>query len=126
MNTAMTDPVFVRLADVLEHERELLLTGQAAGAAALIEEKMMALQDFESLLQSTDVAAAPFGVRRAIEAIIQLAEENAAHMEAIRNGIRHAVNRLEAISSSAHVGSYRFDGAQMSFTNAIGSFNKKA
>lgn len=126
MNAAMKDPVFVRLADVLEHERELLLTGQAANAAALIEEKMLALQDFESLLESTDVATAPLGVRRAIEAIIQLAEENAAHMEAIRNGIRRAIHRLEAITTSAHVGSYRFDGAQISFTNATGAFDRKA
>lgn len=126
MNAAMKDPVFVRLADVLEHERELLLTGQAANAAALIEEKMLALQDFESLLESTDVATAPLGVRRAIEAIIQLAEENAAHMEAIRNGIRRAINRLDALTTSAHVGSYRFDGAQISFTNATGAFDRKA
>ena len=126
MNTAMTDPVFVRLADVLEHERELLLTGQAASAAALIEEKMLALQDFESLLESTDVATTPLGVRRAIEAIIQMAEENAAHMEAIRNGIRRAISRIEAITSSAHVGSYRYDGVQISFTNATGAFNRKA
>lgn len=126
MNTAMTDPVFIRLADVLEHERELLLTGQAAGAAALIEEKMLALQDFETLLESTDVAAAPLSVRRAIETIIQMAEENAAHLEAIRNGIRNAINRIEGITSSAHVGSYRYDGAQISFTNATGAFNRKA
>lgn len=126
MNTAMTDPVFARLADVLEHERDLLLTGQAAGAAALIEEKMLALQDFETLLESTDVAAASMGVRRAIETIIQMAEENAAHLEAIRNGIRHAINRIESITSSAHVGSYRYDGAQISFTNATGAFNRKA
>jgi len=126
MNTVMANPVFVRLADVLEHERELLLTGQAASAAALIEEKMLALQDFESFLESAAVATAPLGVRRAIEAIIQLAEENAAHMDAIRNGIRHAINRLEAITSSAQVGSYRSDGAQISFTNATGAFNRKA
>ena len=126
MNTAMLNPVFVRLADVLEQERELLLTGQAAGAAALIEEKMQALQDFESLLESTEVATAPLGARRAIEAIVQLAEENAAHMEAIRNGIRHAISRLEAITSSAYVGSYRYDGAQISFTNATGAFNRNA
>lgn len=126
MNIAMANPVFVRLADVLDHERELLLTGQAASAASLIEEKMLALEDFQSVLESTDIATAPLSVRRAIEAIIQLAEENAAHMEAIKNGIRHAINRLEAITSSAHVGSYRYDGAQISFTNATGAFNRKA
>jgi hypothetical protein len=126
MTAAMNDPVFLRLVEVLEHERELLLTGQAAGAAALIEEKMHALQDFESLLEATNVSAAPLGVRRAIEAIIQLAEENAAHMEAIRNGIRNAISRLEGITASAHVGSYRHDGGQISFTNATGAFNRKA
>lgn len=126
MNPFMSDPVFARLADVLEHERELLLNGRPADAAALIEEKMLALQDFESLLESTDMSGAPLNKRRAIEAIIQLAEENAAHMEAIRNGIRRAISRLESITACAHVGSYSRDGGQISFTNATGAFSRKA
>lgn len=126
MNASMTDPVFIRLADVLEQERELLLSGRAAEAAALIEEKMLALQDFETLLEAKDVSSARLHTRRAIEAIVQLAEENAAHMEAIRNGIRHAISRLEGITATVHVGSYRRDGGQVSFTNATGAFNRKA
>ncbi len=126
MSAAMMEPALRRLAEVLEQERELLLTGQAAGAADLIEEKMLALQDFESLMESTDIGALPLGTRRGIEAIILMAEENAAHMEAIRNGIRSAISRLESLTSSAHVGSYRPDGGQISFTNATGAFNRKA
>jgi hypothetical protein len=126
MSAAMMEPALRRLAEVLEQERELLLTGQAAGAADLIEEKMLALQDFESLMESTDIGALPLGTRRGIEAIILMAEENAAHMEAIRNGIRSAISRLESLTSSAHVGSYRRDGGQISFTNATGAFNRKA
>ncbi len=126
MNPSMNDPVFVRLADVLEQERELLLNGRPADAAALIEEKMLALQDFETQLESIDMPTATLHKRRAIEAIIQLAEENAAHMEAIRNGIRRAISRLEGITSSAHVGSYSRDGGQISFTKATGAFNRKA
>jgi hypothetical protein len=126
MSAAMMEPALRRLAEVLEQERGLLLTGQAAGAADLIEEKMLALQDFESLMESTDIGALPLGTRRGIEAIIRMAEENAAHMEAIRNGIRSAISRLESLTSSAHVGSYRRDGGQISFTNATGAFNRKA
>lgn len=126
MTTAMTDPVFLRLAEVLEQERELLLTGQAARAAELVEEKMLALQDFESLVESADLRAAPLVTRQAIEFIIQMADENAVHMEAIRNGIRSAISRLERITSSAYVGSYKKNGAQISFTNATGAFSRKA
>lgn len=126
MNPSMNDPVFLRLADVLEQERELLLSGRPADAAALVEEKMLALQDFERLLESIDVPTATLNKRRAIEAIIRLAQENAAHMEAIRHGIRRAISRLEGIAASVHVGSYRRDGGQISFTHATGTFNRKA
>lgn len=126
MNIGMDHPVFAELADLLDHERELLVTGQAAAAAGLIEEKMQALQNFEAFLAGLDVARAPAGLHRAIETIIQMAEENAAHMEAVRNGVRHAINRLEGITASSHVGSYRRDGGQVSFTNATGAFNRKA
>ena len=45
----MTDQkVFAALSGVLQLERELLTTGRAAEAAGLIEEKMRALQDFET------------------------------------------------------------------------------
>lgn len=126
MKTVANDPVFIRLHDVLELEREYLQTGRAAEAASLVEEKMLALQDFETLLGATDVPNASLQKRRAIQTIIQMAEENAAHLEAVRNGIRSAISRLEGISASAHVGSYRQGGAQISFTNATGAFSRKA
>jgi len=126
MNKVEKDPVFIRLYDVLKLEREYLQTGRAAEAASLIEEKMLALQDFETLLGATDVPNAPLQNRRAIQTIIQMAQENAAHLEATRNGIRSAITRLEGIAASAHVGSYRQGGAQISFTNATGAFNRKA
>jgi len=125
MNTD-TETVFARLADVLDHEQELLLSGRAAEVASLIEEKMAALRDFEALLESPGIAGASLDTRRAAERIIQMAEENAAHMEAIRNGLRHAISRIERLNASAHVGSYGQGGAQLSFTNATGTFNRKA
>lgn len=126
MSPPMTDPAFDRLAEILEYERELLQSGRAAEAASLIEEKMEALEDFEASLESGVLANGSLQMRRAAEHIIQLAEENAAHMEAIRNGLRHAITRLEGLTTSAHVGSYSQGGAQISFTNATGTFSRKA
>lgn len=125
MATGFNDPVFIRLAEVLESERGLLQSGRAGEAAGLIEEKMAALQAFEAALQRAPPPGASLQRRGAVERIIRMAQENAAHMEAIRNGIRHAINRLESINSSAHVGSYGRGGAQLSFTNAIGAYNRK-
>lgn len=102
------------------------MSGRAAEVASLVEEKMEALQDFELALETISLSSASSATRRAVEQIIQLAEENAAHLEAIRNGIRHAIRRLEAVNTSAQVGSYGQGGAQLSFTNATGSFSKKA
>lgn len=123
----MTDQqVFSTLTDILELEQELLTSGRAAEVAGLIEDKMKALQDFEALLQSGGLAGASLDTRRAVERIIQMAEENASHMEAIRNGIRRAIARLESLSSDTQVGSYGRGGAQLSFTNATGTFNRTA
>jgi hypothetical protein len=118
--------VFSTLTDILELEQELLTSGRAAEVAGLIEDKMKALQDFEALLQSGGLAGASLDTRRAVERIIQMAEENASHMEAIRNGIRRAIARLESLSSDTQVGSYGRGGAQLSFTNATGTFNRTA
>jgi|JI10StandDraft_1071094.scaffolds.fasta_scaffold86735_4 hypothetical protein len=121
-----SEPAFAQLANVLEYERELLLSGRAAEVASLIEEKMDALQAFEARLEQMDLTVAAAPIRRAIEQIIQMAEENSVYMEAIRNGIRHAIRRLEAINTSSQVGSYGRGGVQLAFTNATGVFNRKA
>lgn len=126
MSADRNTEVFQRLADILELERELLEAGRAADIASLIEEKMEALQDFEATLKSGGLTRASQAEIRSAEKIIQMAEENAAHMEAVRNGLRHAIRRLENLNSSAHVGSYGRGGAQLSFTNAAGVFNRKA
>ncbi|MFN7101293.1 MAG: hypothetical protein ACK4N1_01590 [Pseudorhizobium sp.] len=118
--------IFAALSDVLERERDLLQTGRAAEAAGLIEEKLAALQNFEALVESRRLGGASLETRRAIERIIQMAEENASHMEAIRNGIRRAIQRLERLNTGAQVGSYGRGGAQLSFSNATGTFSRKA
>ncbi len=118
--------VLQRLEDLLELERELLQRGRAAEVASLIEEKMQALQDFEAAIEVARASHTLHLQSRAMERIIQMAEENAAHMEAIRNGLRHAIRRLENLNASVNVGSYGRGGAQLSFTNATGVFNRKA
>jgi hypothetical protein len=118
--------IFESLTDILELEHELLVSGRAAEVAGLIEDKMIALQDFEALIESGRLANASAQTRLAVERIIQMAEENASHMEAIRNGIRRAIARLESLSSDTQVGSYGRGGAQLSFTNATGGFNRTA
>jgi prophage DNA circulation protein len=120
------ESVSERLNAVLLLELDLLKSGRASEAAALIEEKMNALQAFEEHLQKISLPKISSDERQAIEAVVRMAEENAAHLTAIRNGVRHAVQRLEALNSSVHVGSYRRDGGQISFTNATGAYNRKA
>jgi len=123
---SINDPAFLKLMELLEEERELLQTGRAAEAAQLVEEKMAALQAFELAIESGGLATASYQKRQAAERIVQLAEENAAHMAAIRNGLRHAISRLESLNASAQVGSYGRGGTQLSFTNATGTFNRRA
>ncbi|MBA3067884.1 MAG: hypothetical protein FP825_05300 [Hyphomonas sp.] len=114
------------MTDILEREQELLKAGRAGEAASLVEEKMIALQRFESLLETAGLTGVSHKTRRAMERVIQLAEQNAVHMEAIRNGIRHAISRLENLNGSVQVGSYGRGGAQLSFSKATGTFNRRA
>ena len=122
----MSDPAFLWLVDLLEEERELLQSGRPAEAAQLVDAKMEALQAFEGFIAHGGMTSASLEKRRAAEKIVLLAEENAAHMSAIRNGLRHAISRLENLNAAAHVGSYGRGGAQLSFTNATGTFNRRA
>lgn len=118
--------VIAALMNILEREQVLLKSGRAAEVAELIGEKMIALQNFEEFLQTGGLRAVAPETRRGIEQIIQTAEENAVHMDAVRNGVRHALTRLESLNTGAQVGSYGRGGAQLSFSNATGSFSRKA
>jgi len=118
--------VIAALMDILEREQVLLKSGRAAEVAELIGEKMIALQNFEYFLQTGGLRTVAPETRRGIERIIQTAEENAAHMDAVRIGVRHALTRLESLHTGAQVGSYGRGGIQLSFSNATGSFSRKA
>lgn len=118
--------VIAALTDILEREQVLLKSGRASEVAELIGEKMIALQNFEEFLQTGGLRTVAPESRRGIERIIQTAEENAVHMVAVRNGVRHALTRLESLNTGAQVGSYGRGGAQLSFSNATGSFSRKA
>lgn len=117
---------FAHLKDVLETEKRLLLSGNAQDAAALIEEKMSALQEFEATIGAERLTSLSALQRREIETIAQMATENSAHFEAIRNGLHNAIARLETLHGSAYVGSYNRDGAKMAFPEATGQYRKKA
>lgn len=58
--------------------------------------------------------------------MVQLARENAVYFEAIRNGLRSAITRLEAMHANAYVGSYGAHGQQLAFPQATGAYRKKA
>lgn len=126
MSGALDETLIEALVAVLEEEHALLSSNRAAEAAALVERKLAALQAFEEGVRQSDPARATARIRDAIRNIQRLAEENARFLEAIRNGVRSAVSRLEALNSSAYVGSYGRGGSQMAFTLATGAFNRKA
>ena len=109
-----------RLKDILLSEKDLLLTGRAREAADLLPAKMEAMQDIEAYLESRESGSLP------IELIVRLSKENSAHFEAIRNGLRHAIDRLESMHGSAYVGSYAQNGSKVPFTEVAGQFRRKA
>tara|TARA_R110000796_G_scaffold37497_9_gene94632 strand:- start:47 stop:427 length:381 start_codon:yes stop_codon:yes gene_type:complete len=115
-----------RLKDILLSERNLLLTGRARDAAALMPDKMDAMQDIEAFLADREPNSLPAAHRTDMEEIVRLSRENSAHFEAIRNGLRHAIERLESMHGSAYVGSYAQNGTKIPFTEVTGQFRRKA
>lgn len=118
--------VLARLREILGVERDLLLTGRAKEAVSLIEEKSDVLRQVETALEAQDPNSIPSAQRREIEAVFQLAEENAMHFEAVRNGLRNAIGRIEAMHANAYVGSYGKDGGKVPFSEATGQYRTKA
>ncbi|MEQ8320749.1 MAG: hypothetical protein RH946_10830 [Rhodospirillales bacterium] len=115
-----------RLKDILLSEKDFLLTGRAREAAALMSDKMEAMQDLEAFLETRQPQSLPNEHRADMETIVRLSTENSAHFQAIRNGLRHAVERLESLHSSAYVGSYAQNGRKIPFTEVTGQFRTKA
>tara|TARA_R110000772_G_scaffold94457_1_gene192347 strand:- start:127 stop:507 length:381 start_codon:yes stop_codon:yes gene_type:complete len=115
-----------RLKDILLSEKDMLLTGRAREAAGLLSVKMEAMQDIEAYLESLEPGSLPIEHRADMELIVRLSKENSAHFEAIRNGLRHAIERLESMHSSAYVGSYAQNGSKIPFTEVTGQFRRKA
>lgn len=127
MSTEALAETTSRLRGLLLQERELLISGRAREAAGLVQSKLDATQQIEAILgpegQGSGVSAAH---RREIEEIVKLARENSAHFEAIRNGLRHAIERLETMHANAYVGSYGQNGAKLAFSGVTGSYLRKA
>ena len=115
-----------RLKELLITERELIVTGRASAAAALIQDKASALEEVEAVVNGPDMVRLPTPHQRELEAVVRMAQENAVYFTAIRNGLRSAINRLETMHANAYVGSYGRYGQQMAFPQATGSYQKKA
>jgi tRNA isopentenyl-2-thiomethyl-A-37 hydroxylase MiaE len=115
-----------RLKEALLQERHLLLSGQAQETAALMPGKLGAMDELEKAFGGLDAETVPSLYRNDMIEIVQLARENSVHFEAIRHGMRRAIERLESLHSSAYVGSYTQTGGKVAFTEVTGRFVKKA
>jgi len=117
--------IIERLEDLLTAEREYLITGRARQAAELAGEKLSALEAFQNLLETGGLAGAGSPLRDGAARVLRMAEENAVHLDAVRNGLKAVIHRIETMGSSAYVGSYGKGGAQMAFPQATGSYHKR-
>ena len=115
-----------RLKQALADESQLLRSGQARETAALMPDKLGAMDELEKAFGSLEPDVVPAIYRSDMVEIVQLAKENAVHFEAIQNGMRRAIQRLESFHASAYVGSYTQTGGKVAFTEVTGQFLKKA
>lgn len=125
MSTATLEQAISDLTDVLSEEGEMLQSGRAHEAADLINRKLSAMQDFEVTFGAKQLSEVTADQRASLKLIAELAEENARHFEAIRNGLTNVITRLQSSDSTAYVGSYGRQGDKVAFPDASGGFSKK-
>ncbi|MEZ5999502.1 hypothetical protein [Hyphomonas sp.] len=114
------------LKETLALERQYLLAGQARDTIDLAEAKLSAMDALETAFGSLEVGSAPRAYQNDMMEIVSMAKENAIHFEAIQNGLRRAIQRVESQHANAYVGSYTQTGGQVAFTEVTGQFLKKA
>jgi hypothetical protein len=114
------------LKETLLLERQYLLAGRARETIALAEAKLSAMDALETAFGSLEPGAVPPSHQNDMMEIVSMAKENAVHFEAIQNGLRRAIQRVETQHANAYVGSYTQTGGQMAFTEVTGQFLKKA
>lgn len=119
------DESVAHLRMLLETERDLLRSGRAKEAVALIEDKSQALRALEAALNGQARGSVGPERQRAIAGVIRMAAENALHFEAVRNGLRSAISRLEGLHANAYVGAYGENGAQLPFSRAFGRYRSR-
>jgi len=126
MTAVIDESAIESLISILEEEQAFLAAGRAGDAATLLDEKLAALQTVENAIRQADPSALPRHIREGIGRIQQLAAENGRFLEAIRNGLRSVISRLEGMNSSAHVGLYGRNGSKTAFTLATGGYSRRA
>lgn len=119
------DECVARLRTLLETERDLLRSGRAKEAVGLVDDKSQALRELEAALNGQTRASVSPERQKAIAGVIRMAAENAIHFEAVRNGLRSAIARLEGMHANAYVGAYGENGAQLPFSQAFGKYRSR-
>ncbi|MEE2878912.1 MAG: hypothetical protein VX593_07900 [Pseudomonadota bacterium] len=101
------------------------MSGRARETAELVSEKISALQVFDDVLLNAKTRNISNSQQRRVELVIRLAQENAQHFTAVRNGLKSAINRIGAKAENSYVGAYNAAGGQTPFRNATGGYVKK-
>ena len=115
-----------RLQNILAIEKDMLLSGRARDAISLMDEKLDAITSLETALANPEMRAMIDDHQSILQSIAISAKENAAHFVAVRNGLRHAIDRFQSLHASAYVGSYGRDGGKVPFAEVTGRFHRKA
>jgi len=125
MTTATVWQTIARLKQLLSDEQDMLLSGRARDVVTLSQDKSDALKEIDTYLGKDHRGALPAHQIGQIQIVVKLASENATHFDAIRNGLRHAVDRLETLHAGAYVGAYTRNGQRVPFAEVTGRFQRK-
>ena len=93
-DTPHAQHIMSQVESVLSAEKHLLLSGQVHRVAELAEEKVQAMEAFDSLLRDAGHLLRAENFQQRLKGIIQAAAENSIHFRAVQNGLQNIVSRL--------------------------------
>ena len=124
MRAQQVTTITSELQELLLEEHKLLKAGKAADTIKLTDRKQTLMGALNQIMNSWAPRNVPPAQVKAISDIQGLAKKNSLHFEAVRNGLRSLIERIDSNSENTRIGAYDQYGNQMKFQRSEGGYKK--
>lgn len=112
------------LIDLLKRERELLRAGYPVQTIGLVKEKTELMMELAPLIDAWERGEVADDEISRLQQVSALAQENATHLSAVKNGLSSLMERLSTHAGNTQIGAYDQSGKQLQFKRSTGTYKK--